>query len=411
MDRRPQATVILEDALEFAPRHLATNERLSGIKLMEARELATVNPQASQEKAREALAIISILLDSRPGAPTLLRSAGQAAELSGVTAQAVDYYKQTFEATNAVSDLAAYASALLTAGRGAEARAALEGDNATLVSGSVFMRALRGRAIAAAGQPDAAANLFKSLLGQSKEPSEQAMIAQQVLRAFASEPERLISLIDSSLGNNVPVQIDLSIASLLMGQRSYDQVIERLKKYVAKPADDFTAQFTILTQIALAYQESDKLEDAKAAYERAYEKMNEKRELVPERQQVQMLNNMAYLLADQLQGYEKDAVRYAKQALALMSDNVSPEEYALIEDTLGWAYFKAGQTEAAIRVLKSSVDKYPLVANRLHLGQAYLDAGDKERAYLVLSAAVDQAKAEGDEKMIAETQKWFKQAS
>lgn len=411
MDRRPQATAILEDALEFAPRHLATNERLSGIKLMEARELATVNPQASQEKAREALAIISILLDSRPGAPTLLRSAGQAAELSGVTAQAVDYYKQTFEATNAVSDLAAYASALLTAGRGAEARAALEGDNATLVSGSVFMRALRGRAISAAGQPDAAANLFKSLLGQSKEPSEQAMIAQQVLRAFASEPERLISLIDSSLGNNVPVQIDLSIASLLMGQRSYDQVIERLKKYVAKPADDFTAQFTILTQIALAYQESGKLEDAKAAYERAYEKMNEKRELVPERQQVQMLNNMAYLLADQLQGYEKDAVRYAKQALALMSDNVSPEEYALIEDTLGWAYFKAGQTEAAIRVLKSSVDKYPLVANRLHLGQAYLDAGDKERAYLVLSAAVDQAKAEGDEKMIAETQKWFKQAS
>lgn len=411
LNLRPQATATLEDALEFAPRHLATNERLFGIKLQEARELAGSNPGASQEKAREALAIISILLDSRPDVPVLLRSAGQSAELAGITAMAVDYYKQTFDATQAANDLAAYASALLTAGRGAEARAVLEGDNATLVSNSLFMRALRGRAIAAAGQPDAASNLFKSLLSQTKEPAEQVMVVQQVIRAFAGEPDRAIKLIESSLGSDMPAQIDMSLASLLMGQGAYEQVAERLGKYITQPTSDFSAQFMILTQLALAQQESGQLEQAKAAYERAYDKMNEKSDLISDRQKVQMLNNMAYLLADQLQGYEKDAVRYAKQALDLMSDNVAPQEYALIEDTLGWAYFKAGQVEDAIRVLKDSVDKYPLVANRLHLGRAYLAADQKDRAFLVLQAAVNQAKAEGDEKMIAETQKWFKEAS
>lgn len=411
LNRRDQATATLEDALEFAPRHLATNERLFGIKLQEARELASTNRVASQEAAREALAIITILLDSRPGVPILLRSAGQSAELAGITASAVDYYQQTFMATKEASDLAAYASALLNAGRGAEARSALEGDNATLVSNSLFMRALRGRAIAAAGQPDTASNLFKNLLTQAEQPSEQVMISQQILRSFPSDPDRAIKLIESALGNEVPVQIDMTLASLLMGQGAYEQVIDRLSKYVAKPAESFTDQFTILTQLALAQQESGQLEQAKAAYERAYEKMNEKSELIPDRQKVQMLNNMAYLLADQMQGYEKEAVRYAKQALDLMSDNVSAQEYALIEDTLGWAYFKAGQTNDAIRVLKDSVEKYPLTANQLHLGRAYLKAGEKVQAYLVLERALNQAKAESDEKMVAEVQKWFQQAS
>lgn len=410
MDRLAQATATLEQALELAPRHLSANERLFGIKLQEARSLALNNVEASRIIAREALATISILLENRPDVPVLLRNAGQAAQLAGLTAVAVDYFAKAFAATQEPSDLSAYASTLLAAGRGAEARAALEGDNATLVSNNLFLRALRGRAIAAAGQPDTASRLFSNLLSQAKEPREQAVVSQQIILAFSSEPTRAIKLIEDALGKDLPVNIDTALASLLLGRREYEQAATRLAKYVDQPTEDVGTQFRILTQLALARQESGQLIEAKAIYESIFAKLDKNKDLIPQQQQVQMLNNMAYLLADQLQGYEKDAVRYAKRAFALLSDNVSDQEQALIGDTLGWAYFKAGQTDDAIRELKKSVANYPLAANQLHLGRAYLASGDenhKNLAVLVLEKAVNQAKAEGDEKMIAQTQKWY----
>lgn len=413
MDRLAQATATLEEALELAPRHLATNERLFGIRLREARGLAPNDVEASREKAREALAIISILLENRPNVPVLLRSAGQAAQLAGLTAVAVDYYAKTFEATQEASDLAAYATALLAAGRGAQARVALEGDNATLVSNSLFLRALRGRAIAAAGQPDTASRLFGNLLTQAKEPGDQLLITQQIILAFNDDPDRAVKLIEDTLGKDLPVNIDTALASLLLRQLQYEQAAARLIKYVKEPTEDVGTQFMILTQLALAHQESGQLIEAKAIYEMVFEKLEKNKTLIPQQQQVQMLNNMAYLLADQLQGYEKDAVRYAKRALDLLTDNVSDREHALIQDTLGWAYFKAGQNDDAIHVLKKSVAKYPLVANQLHLGRAYLASGDendKNLALLILEKAVNQAKSEGDEKMIAKTQKWYREA-
>lgn len=413
MDRIAEATKVLEDALEFAPRHPAANERMFSVKLAEARQLNAINPDASQEKAREALAIIAVLMENRQANAALLRSAGQAAELAGITAVAVDYYQQAFEASNTAQDLAAYAGSLLAAGQGDKARSALEGDNATLVSNNLFLRALRGRAIAATGDAQLAANLFGNLLKQSEEPSQQMMIVRQVIATFGREPGRTISIIEGALGEKLSAEIDLALANLLMGRRMFKAAADRLAKYSDQPAADTATQFSILTQLALALHESDQLVKAKAAYEIVFEKLKNNKDIIPQRQQVQMLNNMAYLLADQLQGYEKDAVRYAKQALAMLSDNVSDREYALIQDTLGWAHYKAGELDDAIRELKSSVQKYPLAANQLHLGRAYLAKGDqahKDLALLVLEDAVKQAKADGDEKMIAETQKWYRES-
>lgn len=419
LQRRDQAVAIFEKALEFAPKHLPTNERLFSIKLTEARELAAANNrEAGQEKAREALAIISILLESRPDLPLLLRSAGQAADLAGMTAVAVENYRKSFEASKNGSDLASYVNALLSAGQGANARAVIENpENATLVSNNLALRAMRGRALAAAGQARSAETLFANLLNQSKDPSEQLLITRELLLTFRSQPPLVIKVVEGSLGEDLPVDIDVALASMLITQRQFTQASERLNKFLANPVDNTATQFVILTQLALAQQESGQLVEAKATYEMVFEKLKQNKQLIPERQQVQMLNNMAYLLADQLKGYESQAVRYARQALNLISDRASDEEYALIQDTLGWAYFKAGQLEDAIRELEASVQRYPMPANRLHLGRAYLesykaseDENIKNRAALVLDEAVKQAKSEGDEKMIAETEKWYREA-
>ncbi|MEM9345122.1 MAG: tetratricopeptide repeat protein [Planctomycetota bacterium] len=419
LQRWDQAVAILEKALEFAPKHLPTNERLFSIKLTEARELAAANNRnASQEKAREALAIISILLESRPDLPQLLRSAGQAAELAGMTPLAVENYRKSFKTSQSESDLAAYVNALLNAGQGANARAVIENpENATLVSNSLALRAMRGRALAAAGQVHSGETLFTNLLTQTKDPSEQLLITRELLLTFRSQPPLVIKIIEGSLGKELPVDIEVALASMLMTQKQYAKASERLNKFLTNPVYNTATQFVILTQLALAQQESGQLVEAKATYEMVFEKLKQNKQLIPERQQVQMLNNMAYLLADQLKGYESQAIQYAQQALKLISDRAGDEEYALIQDTLGWAYFKAGQLEDAIRELEASVERYPMPANRLHLGRAYLesykaseDENIKNRAALVLDKAVKQAKSEGDEKMIAETEKWYREA-
>jgi tetratricopeptide (TPR) repeat protein len=414
MDRRAQATAELQAALEFAPSHLATNERLYAIWLQEARQTSASDPEGSASKAREALAIASILIESRPNLPRLTRSAAQAAELAGLSAQAVEYYRRTFELTQSAQDLASYAVALLATGQGATARAVLEKpENATLVSESLFMRALRGRALAAAGQQDTAETLFKNLLKQTAEPNEQMMVARQVGAAFAATPERAIAVIEEAFADDMPSDMDMLLASLLITRRQYEQAAERLSKYIENPLPDVPSQFFALMQLALAQQESGQLEKAKTTYELAYEKMNRDKSAIPDSQRLQMLNNMAFLLADQLEGYEDQAIQYAEQAVELFPENGSAMQRALIEDTLGWAYLNAGRTEDAIRVLRGSVERFPLAANQYHLGRAYLASGTenhKNQAVLVLSKAVDRAKADRDATMTAKAEKWYREA-
>ncbi|MFK7788120.1 MAG: tetratricopeptide repeat protein, partial [Phycisphaeraceae bacterium] len=411
MDRLPDATAQLEQAVSFAPRHIGANDRLFRIRLAQAGSLGASDPQASQDKARQALAIMSILIESRPNNASLLRSAGQAAELAGLKAQAIAYYRQSFEANASAEGLATYAVALLSVNQGANARAILENaDNATLVSNNLYLRALRGRAIASVGQTSSATTLFSNLLKESKEPNERMIVARQIATAFRSEPTRAIELFESTMGTDLPVEVDELIAGMLLSRQDYELAAKRLNKYWDKPTADVKTQITLITQLALAQQESAQYTQAKTTYEYVYELIAKNKELASKSQRIQLLNNMAFLLADQKKGYEDEAVKYAEQAVALMSETDSVRQFALIQDTLGWAYHKAGRSEDAVRVLKESVDRLPLVANQLHLGQVYLSLGDKDRALLVLEAAVNQAKSDKDEKMIAETQKWYRQA-
>ncbi|MFB3137724.1 MAG: tetratricopeptide repeat protein, partial [Phycisphaerales bacterium] len=72
------------------------------------------------------------------------------------------------------------------------------------------------------------------------------------------------------------------------------------------------------------------------------------------------LNNVAYLYAQYLENPNK-AVAYAKRAAAIVPDDPS------ILDTLGWAFFKAGQYPQAEVHLRRSMEHRPLVESYLHL--------------------------------------------
>lgn len=410
-ERYAEAIAQIEQILEFAPTHIPANERLYKIKMNEAKILQQTSVEASQTKAAEALGIVALLIKSRPEISSLYRFAGEAADLAGQTEQSVGYYRKAFEMTGEEKDLASYALALLVTERGADARSILEDPkHVSMVTQNLFLRALRGRALAAVGQDDMATALFQNALRESKEVNAQLVLVRQISLAFKQTPQRAVEIIEGVLGENLPVAIDAALAELMISEKKYAEAAARLAKYEENPVGNPAVQFSLLSQLAVARQESDQLPKAKATYEKARELMMQNTKLIPMRRRVHLLNNLAYLLADRMAGYEDDAVKYAREALKQLPPTEAEENVALIEDTLGWALFKAGRYEEAIKVLTSSVNKYELSANLLHLGRAYLADGKTDKATLFLDKARTRARIDKDEKMIEETNKWYQTA-
>jgi len=406
-----QAIATLEKLLKTAPMYPVANDRLYNLKINKARSLAQTNREASQSVAKEALAIVSAVIQQREVSPQNYRLAGEAATLAGLTNQAIDFYRTAYTKTKESSDLGLYANALLIAGRGKDARALLEDPaNLELIANNVYMRALRGRALASVGESELASNLFKNILGSKNDPDTEYMVVQQAGIAFASDPKRFIDLIDQTMGKNPSILVEQYLTNILISTQNYALAAVRLEKYQQEPVADFGQQFILLSKLALAQQETGRLDEAKANYERAHDIMEKYPDKVPDLEKVHMLNNAAYLLVDKMTGYEQEAVKFAQQAMDLLSGEEPSRNVALIEDTLGWALFKAGQEAEAIRVLQRSVNKYPLVANQLHLGRVYLAKEDKDRALLILESALNQAKSEKDKQAIEEAEKWYRQA-
>ena len=93
-----------------------------------------------------------------------------------------------------------------------------------------------------------------------------------------------------------------------------------------------------------------------------------------------ILNNLAYLLADQLHQPD-EALKYAQRAQELVPENAS------IENTLGWVLYQKGLYSAAVPHLERAVAKEDTARRRYHLAMAYLKLGQERRGREILQAA------------------------
>ena len=104
-----------------------------------------------------------------------------------------------------------------------------------------------------------------------------------------------------------------------------------------------------------------------------------------------------------------DAVGHAQRAVNLLPKSTIPQTAALLEDTLGWAQYKAGQIDDAIKTLEASIEKAELAPNKMHLGVAYLAKGDKKQAEEHLDRAKELAGIAKDTAILQQTEKWLSQ--
>jgi Flp pilus assembly protein TadD len=95
-------------------------------------------------------------------------------------------------------------------------------------------------------------------------------------------------------------------------------------------------------------------------------------------------NNLAALLVDHRTDPESH-----KRALTL-ANRFETSDNAAFLDTLGWVYFKNGQLDQAIRVLRRAVERDPTAGlHKYHLGLALMKKGDEREAREVLQRAVE----------------------
>ena len=95
-------------------------------------------------------------------------------------------------------------------------------------------------------------------------------------------------------------------------------------------------------------------------------------------------NNLASLLADHRQ--DPQSLKRAKELAMRFESSQQPA----FMDTLGWVYYKSGETDKAISLLEKAVKQAPGVSVfRYHLGMVYYKKGDLQSAKTQLAKAVE----------------------
>jgi len=170
-----------------------------------------------------------------------------------------------------------------------------------------------------------------------------------------------------------------ALGTLFLEQHRYPEATPELEKAVALAPDNAELQVAL----GRAYLNTNKKEQALAAFDKGADLT----------QSPVIWNDIAYNLADA--GIELDkAQQYAESAISATSANLRNMGLAHIDlnqtgvvasmgaywDTLGWVYFRKGDTQKAERYIDAAwrLDEHGEVCD--HLAQIYEKLGDKERA-------------------------------
>jgi len=103
-----------------------------------------------------------------------------------------------------------------------------------------------------------------------------------------------------------------------------------------------------------------------------------------EPENAQALNALGYTLIDKTEQIEK-GLEYIKKALKLEPDDPA------IHDSMGWAYYRLGHYDEALKYLRRAFEKLKDAEVAAHLGEVLWVAGEREAAQEIWNSALQQA--------------------
>ncbi len=287
---------------------------------------------------------------------------------------ACNYLERVFEIEPNHMNLIDLATTHIEAKQPAKAIALFVENEGMTKQNPVYMYSVRGWSYAAQGNNDQANDQYLLALATCKNIKDFQVVNGHMVRGIGRSRTQAILAQILSDQNSVPV--NLMLAQYENDDRDFEQVKKRLGTIDDQvPVKEPTrALFDYL--LATAQFQTGDYEAARQSYERLLDwNMPNK---------VEILNNLAYILNDQLADPDK-ALPHATQAAELAPDN------PMILDTLGWIYFQKGSNKQAIDTLRSSVELMKIPDNCLHLAEALLkqnEQGDEDEALQLLKESM-----------------------
>ncbi len=254
-------------------------------------------------------------------------------------------------------------------------------------------------------KPKQATKHFSQLLEDKKRVIESRYYLAQSYE-LQNELDKAITTYQKVRNNQYSFEAGLRIVLILAKQGHLDEARERLQNMSPDSLDKelriYLTEGEILNA-AKQYEEALELytealqqltDNNRLLYARALtaEKLGKIDEAVKdlasivkrEPENAQALNALGYTLIDKTRYIEK-GLKYIKKAYKLEPGD------AAIHDSLGWAYYRLGQYDEALKYLRRAFEKLKDAEVAAHLGEVLWVAGEREAAQEIWNSALQQA--------------------
>lgn len=253
-------------------------------------------------------------------------------------------------------------------------------------------------------KPQLAKKYFSQLIEDNKRAIEsQYYLAQSY--ELENDLDSAINEYKKVLNNKFTFEAELRIAIILAKQghlkdarqrlqnMSPDSVDKELRVYltegeILKTAKFYEEALELYTEALQQLPENDQLLYARALTAEKLGKIDDavkdlESVVNKEPENAQALNALGYTLVDKTNQLER-GLNYIKQALKLEPND------AAIHDSLGWAYYRLGQYDNALKYLRLAFEKLKDAEVAAHLGEVLWVAGEREAAQKIWNAALQQ---------------------
>lgn len=259
---------------------------------------------------------------------------------------------------------------------------------------SALLQAMRANALASTGKTPEALKAFELALSLAGQQVNQINAVLVELNASTDAGQRL-RVLEPFIAKDTTGRIELSAVQCYMALDQYDKALEKLKAFESR----FEAGSVNLLQtqqlLAKAMYDQGRYEESRRYYEVVIE---------AQPQNLMALNNIAYILADELNNPE-EALIHAQNAEKQTSQVSDLGQRANVLDTLGYVQYRLAKFSEAETSLRRSIALVPLPANRLHLAKVLIAQGRDLRAKEQLIKARELFDEKTEKKVKAEIEK------
>jgi tetratricopeptide (TPR) repeat protein len=226
----------------------------------------------------------------------------------------------------------------------------------------------------AQGKPERAiARLAQILKKQPGHPFAHELLAEVYIagKRYSDAESELLAAIKANPEWSVPYR-NLANLYLVRGD------IAKAEAIYAKGLQAMPENADLLLHLARSYEATRDLRKAAITYEKLLQKYPSSETAA---------NNLALILADR-KG-DNDSLERARALVQRFKSSPQP----VFRDTLGWVYYRSGETDKAVIILEEVVKQAPTVPiYRYHLGMAYYLQGNMVAARTNLTKAVEAKK-------------------